>query len=718
MTTRKYISHLILISILLILTLQVQTRSTGAMAMSNNQHSTSSTRMPSSSPIQAYISIDIYPPIGSPATVTCEISSAVNASLASAQIELPPNTKILNGDLDWEGSLLAGESQVFSAVILFEEPGDKAIFCRAQHVLDSENSYGDLAELYLSIGEDAGQIGYASIEAAGFTELGVPHQLGDGILLDEVNVPTLPASNNQSAEPIPNLTSLPDGDDSRDHNDPSVEAPIGMLTVKGHWAFIDRDNNYTSAIESLVEVVRGDNGKHLDWCYTDHRGLYSCGPFPNPGSAGVRTILHTFTRYNPHGDVLAVVNPHWGANPNNLGNLYRVRTGVTVFSDGTHDIGAWFVTDGSSFERAFWAHNDLLRVWRYIFFQTGINQNPPETAGPATVEWAIDSTDGTYYVRGKNIHLTGADPLSNTVVGHEYGHNIMFTVYGDRMPVTHCPRPHYINLASHINCAWTEGWANFLPLVVNNDPVYRWSSGNSINLENPTWNSIGWDNGDDVEGRVAGALWDIFDSRNEGDDLYTTRNIVAIWDTLYHQNDDNFAEFWAAWKARGHMNGSTDPLMSLLQNTIDYRNGPGNDDFSEAENIGTLPWSGHINTINATTQGLDPNTPCGSSFRPKQSRSVWYQFTPPTSRLYNISTAGSNYDTVVAIWTGPQGALVNRGCDDDNGPGSRSSISVSLNQNTTYYIEVMAKGTGPGGSLKLSVRPTVAKIYLPFVSKP
>lgn len=254
-------------------------------------------------------------------------------------------------------------------------------------------------------------------------------------------------------------------------------------------------------------------------------------------------------------------------------NSYFVRTHLRVYGDGTHDIGDWSMAKGEDEERAFWVQRDLIDVWRYIWYATGGSQSPQETAGPATVEWNINSTGKAIYDPGGNIHLNGEHPLSNTVVGHEYGHNIMYTIYG-YWPTSYCPSPHEIKESSHVNCAWVEGWAMFISLAVNNDPVYRWADLVSIlNFEDPTWGSSGWDDGDDVEGRVTGALWDILDYNstnftNEGYDQYSG-DFADIWDTIYHQNDDNFQEYWEAWKSRGH--NELDAVMSIYQNTIDYR---------------------------------------------------------------------------------------------------------------------------------------------------
>jgi hypothetical protein len=411
---------------------------------------------------------------------------------------------------------------------------------------------------------------------------------------------------------------------------------------------------------------------------------------------------------------LVTINPDWGT-VGNTTNAYAQTTSVSVFSDGVHDIGGYALIDGANYERAFWIVNDLVRTWDYIWLATGYSQSPQETTGSSTVEWKIDSTDGTYYTNGGNVHLTGEDPISDTIVGHEYGHNIMYTVYGDWMPTTYCPDPHYVNGAHHVNCAWTEGWANFLPLAVNDDPVFRWGDGASINLETATWTTSNFDNGASVEGRVAGALWDILDTVNDGDDQYSDGSIINIWDTIYHQNDNSFSEYWSAWKARGHNNTSAGPVMGIYQNTIDFRGGPGNDNYADRVAFNVVPFSViGLNTAAATTQGIDPITTCAGGTQ--HSRSVWYSFKPSSSGAYIISTNGSNYDTVLFVVSGPLGWFDDEGCDDDGGTGLQSQLILWMNSNTFYRIEVLSYGTGgSGGSMNLTVRGVDWNIYLPIL---
>jgi hypothetical protein len=649
----------------------------------------------SATPIQASLSIDRLPRLGGEATLRCEITSILDAPGTSAAIELPPEVQPVSGGTAWQGDLLSGETVQLEVKVIFNSPGEKAIYCRALKEVDESEVWGDLAELYVSIGAAGSQLGFSPVPLAGRDLIGEADQPGEGQIVSGAPLP-LEGMSGVIGAPEPGGVEPALGDQAL----AAPEAPTGDLTITGRWRFYDRSDALTSE-QFLVEIVRGDNSNHLAWCYTNISGYYTCGPFANPGGAGVRSRFISYTQFNPYSDVLITVNPNWGTS-NSTANAYGITTTVQAFSDGTHDIGSWNVVNGTTYERAYWIVKDLILAWKYIYFGTGSSQIPQETTGPTTVQWKIDSTDGTYYSSGGNIHLKGTDPLSNTVVNHEYGHNIMWTVYGNWLPTTYCPSPHYIELSSHINCAWVEGWANFFTIAVNNDPVYRWSSGASLNLENPTWGTPIWDEGDDVEGRVAGALWDILDANNEGDDQYADGGITNLWDTIYHQNDSYFNLHWSAWKARGHDNSSAGPVMSIYQNTIDYRGGPPNDDFTNAALIAGFPYSViSLNTTNATTQGNDPATSCGSVVHPKQSRSVWYRFTPSVTHRYVIHTNGSNYDTVLAVWTGSFGSLVQQGCDNDGGAGTQSQLILTLNAGTTYYIEALRFSSGSGGLLNL-----------------
>ncbi|MCB0163722.1 MAG: hypothetical protein KDI79_05820 [Anaerolineae bacterium] len=155
----------------------------------------------------------------------------------------------------------------------------------------------------------------------------------------------------------------------------------------------------------------------------------------------------------------------------------------------------------------------------------------------------------------------------------------------------------------------------------------------------------------------------------------------------------------------GSGNGSTHPQIIWHGRERDQPPAwPSNDDITNSAFAITSPSNWTQSTTQATSAVDDPTATCGSSSTPWQSRSVWYSFIPSTSGNYEISTNGSNYDTVLAVWRGSRGSLIQVGCDDDGGTGTQSSLVVALNSGTKYYIEAMRYGFGTGGELALSLK--------------
>jgi photosystem II stability/assembly factor-like uncharacterized protein len=132
---------------------------------------------------------------------------------------------------------------------------------------------------------------------------------------------------------------------------------------------------------------------------------------------------------------------------------------------------------------------------------------------------------------------------------------------------------------------------------------------------------------------------------------------------------------------------------------------PPNDNFANAINITTLTLNDVQDSSGAITESADPTPPCAQQFTPAQGNTgghpngayntIWYKFTPVFSANLEVDTIGSNYDTVLSIWTGSAGSLVNVACNDDivQGVNIQSQLSgVPLTAGTTYYIMVSSFG--------------------------
>jgi len=117
---------------------------------------------------------------------------------------------------------------------------------------------------------------------------------------------------------------------------------------------------------------------------------------------------------------------------------------------------------------------------------------------------------------------------------------------------------------------------------------------------------------------------------------------------------------------------------------------PENDDIDTAKIIdvsgGVVNYTDSIITTFATKASDDPSF---SKKLGKRYRSVWYQFTPIETGRLTVDTMGSNFNTVLGVWSGSRGSLKSIAMNDNTSVTSKqSSLETLLFGNTTYYIEV------------------------------
>ncbi len=122
---------------------------------------------------------------------------------------------------------------------------------------------------------------------------------------------------------------------------------------------------------------------------------------------------------------------------------------------------------------------------------------------------------------------------------------------------------------------------------------------------------------------------------------------------------------------------------------------PENDDFDHATVISGLPFTDSLATFGATLAPDDPTQPCT-----RCGYTVWYSVTPETDMWIEANTGGSDYDSILSVWTGSRGSLVKV----DSAFGFYQAIFQAV-AGETYYFMVSANtyyGT-PGGNLVFSV---------------
>jgi hypothetical protein len=372
------------------------------------------------------------------------------------------------------------------------------------------------------------------------------------------------------------------------------------VTVRGSLSYADRNNNPAPARFTRVYLVDQDPGGSDDvlaTTVTDGSGIFYFPAILNWDEDG--------TESNPENrrlDLYFVFEADHNDSP-----LSRRR--VTDFSGRNYiwstvplnDIGEGMTIVSAQIPRDFptlpamWIFQDLRRAWEYVSSHAGLDP------GSVTARWEKDkncyrilanicnSFFWPYYPL-HGIFISNEHAVSADTVVHELAHQYMYNAMGwwywspsNWDDFFACVvLGHDIFVSRTQLCAWTEGWANFLPLVVNGDRCYDFRTGpcsgvpdrDHYDLETHSRSDdpqrFPW--GDTVEGRVAGALYDLFDSTNEGFDSATFGFAPIARIVLQAPHEDRLLAFWNSWKAGGW--NKHHAVRAIYQNTIDYNTPP------------------------------------------------------------------------------------------------------------------------------------------------
>ncbi|MEM3459974.1 MAG: hypothetical protein QXO24_01985 [Candidatus Micrarchaeaceae archaeon] len=361
----------------------------------------------------------------------------------------------------------------------------------------------------------------------------------------------------------------------------------GQVTVQGYVYYFDRNGARVPAQYATVHLWDANtNGVDYELAYpttTNQNGFFQFPTTRNWEYWDSDDPDHALDLYIV---VEAIYNDSASSThqvTNIPGDTYQWRRGTSNnVPDGIVDL-SYDVPINDPSRPAMWIFQDLRRAWEFVWNNT----NPHADPGSATTYWEAgrDSlfpcSRSCFYVAVGGSYVFIADGDRNSPdqviheVGHQYTHNA--TQWWWWNPI--CAMTHNIFVQTDVNCAWSEGWAYFFPLPVNGDPCIDFGAGscgtNNVpfeNLETPTWG----DNrpqGHAVEGRVSGALYDLFDNVNEGPFDSATFGFAPIWNIIRNApTETTFREFWNSWRASG--NNQHHAVRAIYQNTIDYDTAP------------------------------------------------------------------------------------------------------------------------------------------------
>lgn len=128
-----------------------------------------------------------------------------------------------------------------------------------------------------------------------------------------------------------------------------------------------------------------------------------------------------------------------------------------------------------------------------------------------------------------------------------------------------------------------------------------------------------------------------------------------------------------------------------------------NDSISSAKRIKRLPSTNAADTTDATSDSADPAATCAPD---GLGHTVWYKLKRKKATSIEVNTIGSNYDTVLAVYTrSGTGEFTEITCDDDTLPTTfgESQVFFTAERRTAYFIVVAAYGEKPAGQLEFNV---------------
>lgn len=135
---------------------------------------------------------------------------------------------------------------------------------------------------------------------------------------------------------------------------------------------------------------------------------------------------------------------------------------------------------------------------------------------------------------------------------------------------------------------------------------------------------------------------------------------------------------------------------------------PSNDNFAGRTQITARPYTTSQSNVEATMEPSEPTSACGfDSIR----RTLWYEFRPAMDGWLQVDTVGSDFDTIVGVWTGNGlDNLVEVACSDDVLYTTDSTAVFFGRADITYLFQVGGYGTDAGNLALRLGSPTAGSI--------
>ena len=491
-------------------------------------------------PLEIELFFSSTPMLNEYTVLNVEIRALKEAPNTLIEIEVPQEGfEIISGSTQFNEDLDAGSTNTYQLEILAAAPGKYKIAASATSE-ETDYIFGKREELYVNIGEEFSELSKSSFIPE------ITDTRSEAVKIENVSVPP--------TQVLPNLKPG-DGQEVSYYAAPGT----GQIQVRGYWFYQDKSGIDRPLRDARVEIWDSDSSGDtlLDTTSTGNSGYYESGNISNSDDEGGGQDIYVkvYSTDNRSVRVTDVSTP---------GNLYSAVTEVqTNVIDGEVDMGSYSLKDAEN--RMAWYIYDLIANDAFDYLANTVGW---QNVYNLQVKWSPTNTSiGTGYQPGGSITLLAADRWDSDVFLHEYGHFVMYKIYGNDMPPAPGCSNHYWGGHFGLGCAWVEGWANFLQAAIQNDPNYVDTEDQYLhmNFEPPIPSASHAED----EGAVAASLWDIFDPASASESWDTMGNGIngssnnGIWSIVYNGGPADIFEFYLDWI--NSSNGYNSEITAILQ---------------------------------------------------------------------------------------------------------------------------------------------------------
>lgn len=377
-------------------------------------------------------------------------------------------------------------------------------------------------------------------------------------------------------------------------NNTSVKADPGTVTVYG-YACYDNETGINKFLK-FAKVQLWDNMGIKGITQTDEYGYFEFDPVENSDEYGtldlsVKIVLDNDAVWITPGLLISDYTYYWETS-----RAWDVPDGyISISMDGSYVTptmisGIIFGGEVSENRAAAFIFDKLTDA--YIWLKSMNDKTGYDLDGDGysngdswdqpriKIEWPKDDS---YFIPewqltrpnegGYHIHLKYERRWNVDTIQHEYSHAVMWKLYNGHYPAGSPIEDHFPIGISNEHTALVEGWAEFLPNIIQRNDCYRWGDNSVIYVETDNQYQKNRENyprelpfqGNRIEGAVLNILYDISDD-SSFDDLYTgvdddgiPGEFDKVWNILRDYQPDAMVDysssdndFWDAWFDAGY----------------------------------------------------------------------------------------------------------------------------------------------------------------------